>query len=112
MNVPGDLTQIVHEQYQTHLLLKSLKRIVVPDTSYPSEDPKEHRNRALNLLKLLETEVNRDFLDDVSSYQLAFYGWWSTALSQYLTVRTTNELNLKELEKEEDFYEEFKHDAG
>ena len=73
-------------QFQEHLLGKALKRIIVPDSSYPNEGKIELRQRAVSYLESLGIGPVSEQIDPVSLHYQSLYFWWGFALKQLLTV--------------------------
>ena len=73
-------------QFQEHLLSKALKRIIVPDSSYPNEGKIELRQRAVSYLESLGIGPVSEQIDPVSLHYQSLYFWWGFALKQLLTV--------------------------
>lgn len=82
----NDLLQIIFVQFQEHLLGKALKRIIVPDSSYPNEGKIELRQRAVSYLESLGIGPVSEQIDPVSLHYQSLYFWWGFALKQLLTV--------------------------
>ena len=84
-------------QFQEHLLTKALKRIVVPDSSYPNEGKIELRQRSLSYLESLGVGPVSEQVDPVSIHHQTLYAWWGNTLKQLINVLKNSVVEDEEL---------------
>ncbi|XP_057302255.1 sterol regulatory element-binding protein 1-like [Hydractinia symbiolongicarpus] len=102
----ADLLQLVFAQFQEFLMMKAIRRIVVPETYYPNEGKIELRQRALSFLDSLGTGPVSEHLDSVSIHHHSVYGWWGTAFKNLLYVFKHGKLQNDELGLLNDMFED------
>lgn len=88
---------MVYAQFQEFLMLKAIRRIVVPGTYYPNEGKIELRQRALSFLSSLGTGPVSEHLDSVSIHHQSLYGWWGSALKNLVYALKNGKVQLDEL---------------
>lgn len=101
-----DLLEIVYSQFQENLLMKSIRRMVVPEMYYPNERKIELWQRAKSFLSNLGTGPADEQLDVVSIYHQSLYGWWGSVLNQLIDVIKNGVVDVDQVRIAEDYFED------
>ena len=98
----------MYAQFQEFLLLKALKRVVVPVTWYPNEGKIELHQRALSFLEDLGAGPISEQMDPVYIHLQSFYAWWGSLFKQYLAMTKSGAVDQKESNIQDEFLIEIK----